>query len=91
MSIRFEVNQSTFVPVWSFRQECCLFLLLLLYKTMWFIIILLCNKHCNGTFEICPLMCATVSGAHMSLLCILFCSKKYGCDRWIGAYVVFSG
>jgi len=39
-----------------------------------FICLGLCNKHCNGTFEICLLMCATVSGAHMSLLCILFCS-----------------
>ena len=37
----------------------------------------LCNKHCNGIFEICLLMCATIPGAHMSLLCILFCS---GCD-----------
>jgi len=25
MSIRFEVNQSMFVPMWSFRRESCLF------------------------------------------------------------------
>ena len=73
MSIRFEVNQSTFVPMWSFHRESYLFLLSLLYKTMWFIIVLLCNKHYNDTFEICLIMCVTVSGAHMSLLCILFC------------------
>ena len=74
LSIRFEVNQSTFVLVWSFHRERYLFLLPLLYKTMWFIIVPLCNKHCIGKFEICLLMCVAVSGAHMSLLCILFCS-----------------
>ena len=40
--------------------------------------VLLCNKHCNGTFEICLLMCATIPGAHMSLLCILFYSSNMG-------------
>ena len=34
----------------------------------------LCNKHCNDIFEICLLMYATISGTHISLLCILFCS-----------------
>jgi len=32
MSNRFEVNQSTFAPMWSFRRERYLFLLSLLYN-----------------------------------------------------------
>ena len=40
----------------------------------------LCNKYCNGTFEICLLMCATVFwGTYESFMHpILF--LKYGCD-----------
>jgi len=47
----------------------------------------LCNKHCNGTFEICLLMCATIPGAHMSLLCILFCSQNMGVTNWYQSFV----
>ena len=74
MSIRFEVNQSMFVPVWSFRREHCLLYAIIFVWDYVIYCVPLCNKHCNGTFEICLLMCATVSGAHMSLLCILFYS-----------------
>jgi len=74
MSIRLEVNQSMLSLCEASVESVVYILLSFLYKTMRFIIVPLCNKHCNGTFEICLLMCATVSGAHMSLLCILFCS-----------------
>jgi len=78
MSTRFGVNQSTVSLCGASVKSVVYFLISLLYKTMWIIIVPLCNKHCNGTFEICLLMCATVSGAHMSLLCILFCSQNMG-------------
>jgi len=75
MSIRFDVNQPM-LSLCGASIESVVYLLILpfLYKTMLFIIVMLCNKHCNDTFEICLLGCATVSRAHMSLLCILFCS-----------------
>jgi len=47
----------------------------------------LCNNHYNGTFVICLLMCATVSGAHVSLLCILFCSQNIGVTNWYQSFV----
>ena len=28
-------------------------------------------------------MCATIPGAHMSLLCILFCSQNMGVTMWM--------
>jgi len=74
MSTRFGVNQSTVSLCGDSVESVVYFMLSFLYETMRFIIVLLCNKHCNGTFEICLLMCATVSGAHMCHLCILFCS-----------------
>jgi len=61
MSIRFEVNQSTFVHVWSFRWESYLFVFIIIVKDYVIIIVPLCNRHCNDTLEICLLMCATVS------------------------------
>jgi len=74
MSTRFGVNQSTVSLCGASVESVVYFLLSFMYKTYVINYVPLCNKHCNGTFEICLLMCATVSGAHMSLLCILFCS-----------------
>ena len=74
MSTRFGVNQSTVSLCGSSVESVVYFMLSFMYKTRWFYDIPLCNKHCNGTIEICLLICATIPGAHMSLLCILFCS-----------------
>jgi hypothetical protein len=73
MSIRFEVNQSTMSLCGATVESVVYLMLSFLYETVIYYVPL-CNKHCNGTFEICLLMYVTVSGAHMSLLCILFCS-----------------
>ena len=40
----------------------------------------LCNKHCNGTFEICLLMCVTVSGGTYESFKHPILFLKYGCD-----------
>jgi hypothetical protein len=45
-------------------------------------ILSLCNKHCDDTSIICQLVCVTIPGAHMSLLCILFLSLKIGVTNW---------
>ena len=74
MSIRFEVNQSMLSLCGASFESVVYFMLSFFMRLCDIYYVPLCNKHCNGTFEICLLMCATVSRAHMSLLCILFCS-----------------
>jgi len=74
MSIRFGVNQSIVSlcgasvesVIFSYNQYCIRLCDLLSFCYVINIVMVL--------FEICQLMCATVLEAHISLLCILFCS-----------------